>query len=120
MDHTLTIAGSVFAIRAVERSGGWLAEARRAASGVRAGPAVTAASADAAVARLVRWLEWQQEHETALAALQAAERAYHRTVAGSAFASGLADATEAQHAALREVDEARTRLDGIRQALPEV
>ena len=40
-----------------------------------------------AIARLTGWLEWQHEHTAALEALQQAEHAYHRTIAGSAFAS---------------------------------
>ena len=48
----------------------------------------TRATEAEAIARLTRWLEWQHEHATALAALQQAERDYHRTIAGSAFASG--------------------------------
>ena len=33
------------------------------------------------------WKAWQREHTAALEALQEAQRAYHRTIAGSAFAS---------------------------------
>src|SRR6266700_87474 len=40
-----------------------------------------------AIDRLAAWLDWQHEHAAALEALQRAERDYHRTIAGSAFAN---------------------------------
>ena len=68
-----------------------------------------------------KWLEWQRDHAAALAALQEAQRAYHRTVAGSAFAgpAGKSSAVDVQQASLREVDAARVRLDGVRARRPE-
>ena len=63
-----------------------------------------------------RWLEWQREHAAALEALQQAERAYHRTIAGSAFASPTEgpSAIELQKESLDAVEAARVRLDEIR------
>jgi hypothetical protein len=74
-----------------------------------------------AVARLRRWLEWQSEHSAALEALQRAEHAYHRTIAGSAFASPTEgpSAIELQKESLEAVEAARVRLDEIRARKPE-
>jgi hypothetical protein len=116
----VAIGETTYDVTAVERDGRWIAEARKAPSGMRIGPPSSAATADEAVARLVRWLEWQREHEDALMALQAAEQAYHRAIAGSVFASGLAEATEVQHEGLQRIEEARLRLEDIRQSQPEV
>jgi len=68
-----------------------------------------------------RWLLWQREHAAALEALQEAQRAYHRTIAGSAFASPTEgpSATELQKESLDAVEAARVRLDEIRQRKPE-
>jgi hypothetical protein len=68
-----------------------------------------------------RWHEWQREHAAALEALQEAQRAYHRTIAGSAFASPTEgpSATEMQKESLDAVEAARVRLDEIRQRKPE-
>ena len=85
-------------------------------------PAIRSASnapghaSDEAIARLTRWLEWQSEHTAALEALQDAERAYHRTIAGSAFASPTEGPTaiELQKESLAAVEAARVRLDEVR------
>jgi hypothetical protein len=68
-----------------------------------------------------RWRQWQREHAAALEALQEAQRAYHRTIAGSAFASPIEgpSATELQKESLDAVEAARVRLDEIRQREPE-
>jgi hypothetical protein len=68
-----------------------------------------------------RWLEWQREHTAALEALQQAQRAYHRTIAGSAFASPTEgpSPTELQKDALDAVEAARVRLDEVRNRRPE-
>jgi hypothetical protein len=68
-----------------------------------------------------RWLEWQREHTAALEALQQAQRAYHRTIAGSAFASPTEgpSAAELQKESLDAVEAARIRLDEIRERKPE-
>jgi hypothetical protein len=68
-----------------------------------------------------RWLAWQVEHTAALEALQDAQRAYHRTIAGSAFASPTEgpSAVELQQESLAAVEAARLRLDDIRARQPE-
>ena len=68
-----------------------------------------------------RWLEWQREHAAALAALQEVERDYHRTIAGSAFASADEGPSpqEMQRDALKVVEAARLRLDEVRARRPE-
>ena len=66
------------------------------------------------------WLEWQRDHAAALAALQEVQRAYHRTIAGSAFVGpteGLSAVTTQQES-LREVDAARMKLDEVRARKP--
>ena len=74
------------------------------------------ASEAEAVDRLTGWLEWQCEHTAALEALQQAERGYHRTIAGSAFAGPTEGPTaiELQKESLAAVEAARVRLDEIR------
>ena len=66
--------------------------------------------------------EWQREHAAALEALQQAQRAYHRTIAGSAFASQTEGPTaiELRKESLDAVEAARVRLDQIRSRLPEM
>ncbi len=68
------------------------------------------------------WVEWQREHAAALAALQEAQRAYHRSIAGSAFA-GPTEATwavEIRKEALDALEGTRVRLDGVRARQPGV
>jgi hypothetical protein len=120
MQQTILIGGTTYSIDVIERQGKWCAEARQAPSGMRMGPTATAATAEEAVAQLQRWLAWQREHQEALTALQTAQQAYHRAIAGSAFSSGLAEATELQHEALQKIEEARLRLEDVRQAQPEI
>jgi hypothetical protein len=104
-----------------ERGGQWVARAIREDTGDPFGIECADADRDRAVARLTRWLDWQREHEAALEALQRAERAYHRTIAGSAFASPIEGPTaiELQKESLEAVEAARVRLDEIRAAKPE-
>ena len=66
------------------------------------------------------WIEWQAEHAEALEALQQAQRAYHRTIAGSAFASPTEgpSAVEMQKESLEAVEAARIRLDEVRARQP--
>jgi hypothetical protein len=68
-----------------------------------------------------RWLAWQREHAEALEALQQAQRAYHRSIAGSAFASPTEgpSVAELQKESLDAVEAARVRLDEIRTSQPE-
>ena len=67
------------------------------------------------------WQEWQREHAAALEGLQQAQRAYHRTIAGSAFASPTEgpSAIELQKESLEAVEAARVRLDEIRGRRPQ-
>ncbi len=68
-----------------------------------------------------RWQEWQREHAAALEALQEAQRAYHRTIAGSAFASPTEgpSAVELQKESLDAVEATRVQLDEIRRRKPD-
>lgn len=104
-----------------ERDGQWIARAVREDTGDPFGVDYAGATRDEAVARLTRWLDWQREHEAALQALQSAERAYHRTIAGSAFASPVEgpSALELQKESLDALEAARLRLDEIRSRRPE-
>ena len=117
----ITIGDTPYRLICVERDGQWLAHAEREATGDSFGIECSGASEADAVARLTRWLEWQTEHAAALDALQRAEHAYHRTIAGSAFASPMEgpSAIELQKESLDAVEAARVRLDDIRARRPE-
>jgi len=116
-----TIGGTTFIVQATERDGQWLARAAREENGDPFGIECAGATEAEATARLTRWLEWQNEHTAALEALQQAERAYHRTIAGSAFANPMEGPTaiELQKESLDEVEAARVRLDEVRARRPE-
>ena len=100
--------------------GRWLSYASRVDNGVRFGIECAGATETEAVERLVRWLRWQSDHTAALRALQERERDYHRTVAGSAFATSTHDqlGVEQRRASLDQVDAARRRLDEVRASRP--
>ena len=104
-----------------QRDGQWLARAVREDTGDPFGVELAGATRDEAIERLTRWLDWQRDHAAALDALQRAERAYHRTVSGSAFTSPTEGPTavEIQRDALAAVERARITLDGIRDRKPE-
>jgi hypothetical protein len=104
-----------------QRDGQWVARAVREANGDPFGIECSGDSPESARARLQLWLDWQHEHAAALEALQQAERAYHRTIAGSAFASPSEgpSAIELQKESLEQVEAARLRLDEIRARKPE-
>ena len=104
-----------------ERDGQWAAHAERTDTGDVFGIECVGATRDEATARLTNWLAWQAEHASALDALQQAERAYHRTIAGSAFASPTEgpSALEMQKESLEAVEAARIRLDEVRARKPE-
>jgi hypothetical protein len=104
-----------------EREGRWLAHAVREDTGDAFGVECTGASEDEAAQRMTRWLEWQGAHAAALDELQSAEHAYHRTIAGSAFASPTEgpSAIELQKESLAAVEAARVRLDEIRARRPQ-
>jgi hypothetical protein len=70
------------------------------------------------------WVEWQREHQEALAALQDAQHAYHRTVASGAFAGAADGPTVAEHAEMQQesleaLEAARQRLDEVRARKPD-
>ena len=117
---TLSIGDRRYRVLLVERDRQWIAHAQREDTGDPFGIDCAGATADEAVARLTRWLEWQADHAAALADLQRAERAYHRTIAGSAFASPTEgpSALELQKESLDAVEAARVRLDEIRGRQP--
>jgi hypothetical protein len=117
----MSIGAIRYRIPATERDGQWVARAERVDTGERFGIERAGASADEAVARVADWLEWQHDHAAALEDLQRAERAYHRTIAGSAFASPTEgpSAIEMQKESLEAVEAARVRLDEIRARRPD-
>ena len=98
-----------------------MAHAERADTGEQFGVECAGVSEADAIERLTCWLDWQHEHAAALEALQQAERAYHRTIAGSAFASPIEGPTaiELQRESLEELKAARLRLDDVRMRQPE-
>ena len=113
-------AGSVsYRIVAVERDGQWAAHAEREDTGRPFGIDCTGATEEEAVDRLGRWLAWQSEHAAALVELQAAERRYHRTVAGAVGGQMDAPAIAAKTETLSALDAARSHLDHIRSRKPE-
>jgi hypothetical protein len=118
---TVTIDSVTYRIPATERDGKWVARAERADTGDRYGIECTGASPDEAADSVAGWLEWQHDHAAALEDLQLAERAYHRTIAGSAFASPTEGPSpiEMQKESLEAVEAARVRLDEIRARRPE-
>ena len=113
------IGGSVYTLVTTARGPLWTAHALRAPSQDRYGLEVTASSEVEAKDRLMRWLTWQHEHTAALDALQQAEKAFHRAVAGAAFASAEAQSAEARPARAA-MDAARNALDDIRARRPNV
>ena len=118
---TLIVIGNVqYRVVCAQREGRWLAHAVQADTGDLFGVECAGGSEAEAIDRLTRWLTWQSEHATALAALQQAERAYHRTIAGSAFTNPSEGPTpiELQRESLEQVEAARTRLDDIRNRRP--
>lgn len=121
MTH-VTIGDREYRISCTEAGGTWTARAFRADNGDPFGVESTAASAEEAARRLTAWLEWQDQHASALADLQSAERVYHRTIAGSAFASPTEGPTplEMQKESLDAVERARLRLDDLRRRRPPV
>jgi hypothetical protein len=116
----LVIGERIYRIHALERDGEWIAHAKRADNGDRFGPEHRAESEQEAVDHLTRWLEWQAEHAAALEALQTAERAYHRAIAGSAFVSPVEgpSGVEIQKESLDGLEAARARLDEVRGRQP--
>ena len=108
-------------ILCAEREGRWVAHAVREDTGDPFGIECAGDTEHEATERLTRWLGWQRDHAAALDALQQAERAYHRTVSGSAFTSPTEGPTavEIQRDALAAVKRARMKLDSVRARKPE-
>jgi hypothetical protein len=113
---------ATYRVIAVERKGQWVARAEASNTGRSYGIECSGASRTEAVERLTLWLEWQQAHAGALAALQSAERAYHRSVTHNAFASPAAASSslKLRKASLDRVEAARLRLDDIRARRPDI
>ena len=105
----------------VEREGRWLAHAVHDETGRPFGIECAAETEQEASDRLTQWLGWQKAHADALEALQHAQRGYHRTIAGSAFANPTEGPTavELQRDALEAVETARVRLDEVRARKPD-
>lgn len=108
-----------YRIETVQEEGRWIARAR-GPEGRLFGVPCAGDTPEEASGRLERWLAWQREHEAALQALQRAERAYHRTLAGAAFANPTEGPSplEMQKESLRALEAARERLDEIRARQP--
>jgi len=117
----VSVGDLAYRIRVIPHEAGWIASAERADSDVRFGVECTGATESEATDRLLSWLDWQHEHSTALAALQQAERAYHRTLAGAAFAAPGEEPSvfELQSESLEALEAARVRLDEVRARKPE-
>jgi hypothetical protein len=117
----LSIGERKYRIDAVERDGRWIARAVQVETGDPFGTECAGETRGSAIERLARWLDWQHEHAAALEALQQAERAYHRTIAGSVFANPTEGPTaiELQKDSLELVGAARVRLDELRSRKPE-
>jgi hypothetical protein len=64
---------------------------------------------------------WQREHAAALEELQEAQRAYHRTVAATAFQGPAEEpsAEEMRRSSLEALDAARIKLDEVRARRPQ-
>ena len=118
--NQVTVGASSYTLHSVARGSVWVAYAR-AVTGDRFGIECTASTETEANERMIAWLEWQHAHATALMALQAAERAYHRMVAGQGFTPNAAadPATSDSRHTLDEVEAARARLDEIRARKPD-
>ena len=116
----LALGARRYRLICTQREGRWTAHAEREDTGDPFGIECAADTDAEALSRLTRWLEWQAEHADALEDLQRAERAYHRTIAGSAFASPTEgpSAFEMQKESLDAVEAARLRLDEVRARKP--
>jgi hypothetical protein len=117
----IAIAGVRYRLIASRREGQWVAHAERVDTGQRVEGECAGATEAKALDRLANWLDWQSEHAAALEALQKAEEAHYRTIAGSAFANPSEGPTaiELQKESLSEVEAARLRLDEVRARRPE-
>ena len=110
-----------YSLGVTEHDGRFTAHALRGPLQERFGIETVGSSAEEALGKLTRWLEWQHEHTEALAALQAAERQYHRAMTGAAFSTSLDGAADAEsRTTLSVVDAARQHLDEVRARRPHV
>lgn len=117
----LTIASTLYDLGTTEKNGQFTAHAVTGEKRERFGIETTGASAAEALDKLTRWLEWQYEHTQALAALQQAERAYHRAMGDAAFAIARdLNAPDVSKVSLEQVDAARRVLDDVRGRRPNV
>ena len=116
----LTVGPATYRLVTVERDAQFTAHAVRVDTNERFGIETFASDPEDAERRLASWLEWQHEHTQALEGLQQAERAYHRAMAGAAFARPEDDSTEAARLSLESVNAARARLDEVRARRPNV
>jgi len=116
----LSIGSSRYRIVTASRGSEWVAIAQRPDGTGPFGVECVGATETEAANRMVAWLEWQAEHTSALESLQHAEHAYHRVIAGSAFASPTDGPTpiELQKESLDQLEAARERLDEIRARKP--
>jgi hypothetical protein len=65
------------------------------------------------------WADWQRDHAAALAALQEAQRAYHRVaVASQSAVDSRQSAVDSRAGALEALEAARMRLDEVRARMP--
>jgi hypothetical protein len=121
LTRDIRIGDRTYRLVAVNRGADWVAHAELSGSAERFGIECQGTEANIAIDRLAAWLTWQNEHAEALQVLQQAERAYHRTIAGSAFANPTEGPTaiELQRESLDAVEAARVRLDEIRVRKPE-
>jgi len=110
-----------YRIDVTPRDGRWTAAAVRVDTGQRFGIDCSGETEEEASRRMAAWIEWQYEHTAALDALQQAENAYHRTIAGSAFASPFEGPSpvEMQKESLDALEAARQRLDDVRSRKPD-
>ncbi len=118
---SINVGDLTYRLVAEQRDRLWVAHAERVDTGERFGLEASGASEADALDRVRRWIHWQAEHAAALEALQQSERAYHRAIAGSAFASPVEGPTaiEIQKESLEQVEAARARLDEVRARRPE-
>lgn len=115
----ITLGDAAYDLSAEQRTGRWVAYAMRGGTHERFGIECSGETEQDAIERLTRWLTWQREHSDALAALQHAEQAYHRVLAGSAFTGpDEPSAVELQKESLDQVEAARVRLDEVRARRP--
>jgi hypothetical protein len=116
----LTIGDHRYRLIAFERDRQWFARAERVDTGDPYGEEWSGATEAEATERLACWLDWQHEHAAALHALQQAERAYQRTLAGAAFVNPTEGPMpiEMQKEALQDLEAARLRLDEVRARRP--